>query len=163
MPRVHYAAREIVCKIVYYGPARSGKTTNLQWLHRAMPEDRRSEMVSLATENDRTLFFDYLPLDLGEISGFRTRFQLYTVPGQVYYNATRKLVLRIFIKNNFTVSPQILIVIREFSSDRPSLKHIINSKSVIYKATGAYGIYLTNIRFDDLAMLLDESIKDKNN
>lgn len=94
MPLVHYAAREIVCKIVYYGPARSGKTTNLQWLHRAMPEDRRSEMVSLATENDRTLFFDYLPLDLGRISGFETRFQLYTVPGQVYYNATRKLVLR---------------------------------------------------------------------
>ena len=94
MPLVHYAVREIVCKIVYYGPARSGKTTNLQWLHRALPEDRRSEMVSLATENDRTLFFDYLPLDLGQISGFQTRFQLYTVPGQVYYNATRKLVLR---------------------------------------------------------------------
>lgn len=94
MPLVHYAAREIVCKVVYYGPARSGKTTNLQWIHRALPEQRRSEMTSLATENDRTLFFDYLPLDLGEISGFRIRFQLYTVPGQVYYNATRKLVLR---------------------------------------------------------------------
>ncbi|MBW3552024.1 MAG: gliding-motility protein MglA [Gemmatimonadetes bacterium] len=94
MPLVHYAAREIVCKIVYYGPARSGKTTNLQWVHRAVAEERRSEMVSLATENDRTLFFDYLPLELGQISGFRTRFQLYTVPGQVYYNATRKLVLR---------------------------------------------------------------------
>ena len=94
MPLVHYAAREIVCKIVYYGPARSGKTTNLQWVHRALPEDRRSDMVSLATENDRTLFFDFLPLDLGQISGFTTRFQLYTVPGQVYYNATRKLVLR---------------------------------------------------------------------
>ncbi|HUE77579.1 MAG TPA: ADP-ribosylation factor-like protein [Longimicrobiales bacterium] len=94
MPLVHYAAREILCKVVYYGPARSGKTTNLQWIHRALPEERRSEMVSLATENDRTLFFDYLPLDLGQISGFRTRFQLYTVPGQVYYNATRKLVLR---------------------------------------------------------------------
>lgn len=94
MPLVHYAAREIVCKVVYYGPARSGKTTNLQWIHRALPEERRSEMLSLATENDRTLFFDYLPLDLGQISGFRTRFQLYTVPGQVYYEATRKLVLR---------------------------------------------------------------------
>jgi signal recognition particle receptor subunit beta len=94
MPLVHYAAREILCKIVYYGPARSGKTTNLQWIHRALPEERRTDMISLATENDRTLFFDYLPLDLGQISGFRTRFQLYTVPGQVYYDATRKLVLR---------------------------------------------------------------------
>ena len=94
MPLVHYAAREIVCKIIYYGPARSGKTTNLQWVHRAVPDDRRSDMVSLATENDRTLFFDYLPLELGQISGFKMRFQLYTVPGQVYYNATRKLVLR---------------------------------------------------------------------
>ena len=94
MPLVHYGAREILCKVVYYGPARSGKTTNLQWVHRAVPKDRRTEMISLATENDRTLFFDYLPLELGKISGFRTRFQLYTVPGQVYYNATRKLVLR---------------------------------------------------------------------
>lgn len=94
MPVVQYASREILCKIVYYGPARSGKTTNLQWVHRSLPERQRSDMVSLATENDRTLFFDFLPLDLGEISGFRTRLQLYTVPGQVYYNATRRLVLR---------------------------------------------------------------------
>lgn len=94
MPFVQYAAREILCKIVYYGPARSGKTTNLQWLHRALPEDRRTNLVSLATENDRTLFFDFMPLDLGTISGFRTRIQLYTVPGQVYYNTTRSLVLR---------------------------------------------------------------------
>jgi mutual gliding-motility protein MglA len=94
MPLVQYAAREIVCKVVYYGPARSGKTTNLQRIHAALPVARRSEMVSLATENDRTLFFDFLPVDLGEISGFRTRLQLYTVPGQVYYAATRRLVLR---------------------------------------------------------------------
>lgn len=94
MPLVQYAAREIVCKIVYYGPARSGKTTNLQWVHGLIPAARRSEMISLATENDRTLFFDFLPVDLGEISGFRTRLQLYTVPGQVYYGATRRLVLR---------------------------------------------------------------------
>jgi signal recognition particle receptor subunit beta len=94
MPLVQYAAREILCKIVYYGPSRSGKTTNLQWVHRSLPERRRSDLVSLATEKDRTLFFDFLPLDLGDISGFRTRLQLYTVPGQVYYNATRKLVLR---------------------------------------------------------------------
>jgi mutual gliding-motility protein MglA len=94
MPLVQYSAREILCKIVYYGPARSGKTTNLQWVHRSLPEDRRTDLVSLATENDRTLFFDFLPLDLGTISGFRTRFQLYTVPGQVYYNRTRTLVLK---------------------------------------------------------------------
>jgi len=94
MPLVQYSAREILCKVVYYGPARSGKTTNLQWIHRTVPMAARSEMISLATENDRTLFFDFLPLDLGEISGFRVRFQLYTVPGQVYYRSTRRLVLR---------------------------------------------------------------------
>lgn len=94
MPLVHYSSREIICKIVYYGPARSGKTTNLQCVHGMLPAERRSNMVSLATENDRTLFFDFLPMDLGEISGFRTRLQLYTVPGQVYYAATRRLVLR---------------------------------------------------------------------
>jgi mutual gliding-motility protein MglA len=94
MPLVHYAAREIICKIVYYGPARSGKTTNLHAIHAMLPADLRTDMVSLATENDRTLFFDFLPMDLGEISGFRTRLQLYTVPGQVYYGATRRLVLR---------------------------------------------------------------------
>ncbi len=94
MPLVQYASREILCKVVYYGPARSGKTTNLQWIHRAVPAARRSDMISLATENDRTLFFDFLPLDLGDISGFRVRFQLYTVPGQVYYGSTRRLVLR---------------------------------------------------------------------
>ncbi|MGH7482357.1 MAG: GTP-binding protein [Longimicrobiales bacterium] len=94
MSLVNYSSREITCKIVYYGPGRSGKTTNLQYIHTSVPDDRKGQMVSLATETDRTLFFDFLPLDLGSISGFHTRFQLYTVPGQVYYNATRKLVLR---------------------------------------------------------------------
>ena len=94
MSLVNYSTREITCKIVYYGPGRSGKTTNLQYIHAYVPEDKKGPMVSLATETDRTLFFDFLPLDLGSISGFRTRIQLYTVPGQVYYNATRKLVLR---------------------------------------------------------------------
>ena len=94
MPLVNYAAREITCKIVYYGPGRSGKTTNLQYIHGRVPQGRRGEMVSVATEGDRTLFFDFLPLDLGTISGFNTRFQLYTVPGQVYYRATRRLVLQ---------------------------------------------------------------------
>jgi mutual gliding-motility protein MglA len=94
MSLVNYSTREITSKIVYYGPGRSGKTTNLQYIHAQVPEDRRGRMVSLATETDRTLFFDFLPLDLGTISGFQTRFQLYTVPGQVYYDATRKLVLQ---------------------------------------------------------------------
>jgi mutual gliding-motility protein MglA len=94
MPVVNYQSREITCKIVYYGPGRSGKTTNLQHVYSQLPEDRKGKMVSLATETDRTLFFDFLPLDLGSISGFSTRFQLYTVPGQVYYQATRRLVLQ---------------------------------------------------------------------
>ncbi len=94
MSLVNFTAREITCKIVYYGPGRSGKTTNLQYIYGRVPGDRRGRMVSLATQTDRTLFFDFLPLELGSISGFTTRFQLYTVPGQVYYNATRKLVLQ---------------------------------------------------------------------
>src|SRR5213075_552305 len=94
MSVVNYGTREITCKIVYYGPGRSCKTTNLQHVYSKLPEERKGKMVSLATETDRTLFFDFLPLELGTISGFSTRFQLYTVPGQVYYNATRKLVLQ---------------------------------------------------------------------
>ena len=94
MSLVNYATREITCKIVYYGPGRSGKTTNLHYIYGQVPEDRKGKMVSLATQTDRTLFFDFLPLDLGSISGFTTKFQLYTVPGQVYYQATRRLVLQ---------------------------------------------------------------------
>jgi signal recognition particle receptor subunit beta len=94
MSLVNYATREITCKIVYYGPGRSGKTSNLHYIYNQVPGDRRGSMVSLATQTDRTLFFDFLPLDLGTISGFTTRFQLYTVPGQVYYATTRKLVLQ---------------------------------------------------------------------
>ncbi|HEY3285870.1 MAG TPA: GTPase domain-containing protein [Gemmatimonadaceae bacterium] len=94
MSLVNYATREITCKIVYYGPGRSGKTTNLHYIYGQVPSDRKGKMVSLATQTDRTLFFDFLPLDLGTISGFTTRFQLYTVPGQVYYQTTRKLVLQ---------------------------------------------------------------------
>ncbi len=94
MSLVNFTTREITCKIVYYGPGRSGKTTNLHYVYGRVPEPRRGRMVSLATQTDRTLFFDFLPIDLGQISGFTTRFQLYTVPGQVYYNATRRLVLQ---------------------------------------------------------------------
>jgi len=94
MPLVNFTAREITCKLVYCGPGRSGKTTNLHYVYGRVPGHRRGDMVSLATHGDRTLFFDFLPLDLGTISGFSTRFQLYTVPGQVYYAATRRLVLQ---------------------------------------------------------------------
>jgi signal recognition particle receptor subunit beta len=94
MSLVNFTNREITCKIVYYGPGRSGKTCNLRYIFDRVPEDRRGKMVSLATEAERTLFFDFLPLELGTISGYVTRFQLYTVPGQIYYDATRKLVLQ---------------------------------------------------------------------
>ena len=94
MSLVNFTTREITCKIVYCGPGRSGKTTNLHYIYGRVPDSRRGRMVSLATQTDRTLFFDFLPIDLGQISGFTTRFQLYTVPGQVYYNATRRLVLQ---------------------------------------------------------------------
>lgn len=94
MSLINYSSREITCKIVYYGPGRCGKTTNLQYIYSKIPDSKKSSMVSLATEKDRTLFFDFLPLDLGDIAGYRTRVQLYTVPGQVFYNSTRKLVLQ---------------------------------------------------------------------
>jgi small GTP-binding protein len=94
MANINFATREVNCKIVYYGPGRSGKTTNLEIVHQKAPKDSIGEMVSIATETDRTLFFDFLPLDLGQVAGMQTKFQLYTVPGQVYYNATRKLVLQ---------------------------------------------------------------------
>ena len=94
MVQINFALREVNCKIVYYGPGLSGKTTNLEIVHKKAPESNKGELTSIATEGDRTLFFDFMPLDLGTIAGMRTRFQLYTVPGQVYYNSTRKLVLQ---------------------------------------------------------------------
>lgn len=94
MVQINFAAREVNCKIVYYGPGRCGKTTNLQVVHAKAPGGSTGELVSIATETDRTLYFDFLPLDLGTVAGMRTKFQLYTVPGQVYYDATRKLVLQ---------------------------------------------------------------------
>lgn len=94
MVQINFASREVSCKIVYYGPGLSGKTTNLQMVHEKVPFDRKGQMTSIATEGERTLFFDFLPLDLGSVAGMDTKFQLYTVPGQVYYNATRKLVLK---------------------------------------------------------------------
>jgi len=94
MSFINYSAREIHCKIVYYGPGLCGKTTNLQYIYRRMNPESRGKMISLATETERTLFFDFLPLSMGEIRGFKTRFHLYTVPGQVFYDASRRLILR---------------------------------------------------------------------
>jgi len=94
MTFINYAAKEINCKIVYYGPGLGGKTTNLQYIYNKTAPERKGKMISLATEADRTLFFDFLPLDLGSIRGFTTRFHLYTVPGQVFYDASRKLILK---------------------------------------------------------------------
>ena len=94
MSFINFAAREINCKIVYYGAGLGGKTTNLQHIYEKTTDKQRSKLISLATESDRTLFFDFLPLDLGTVRGFKTRFHLYTVPGQVMYDASRKLILR---------------------------------------------------------------------
>ena len=94
MSFINYASREINCKIVYYGPGLGGKTTNLQFIYEKTNPQNKGQLISLATETDRTLFFDFLPLDLGTVRGFRTRFHLYTVPGQVFYDASRKLILK---------------------------------------------------------------------
>ena len=94
MSFINFAAREINCKIVYYGAGLGGKTTNLQVIYQKTAEQQKGKMISLATETERTLFFDFLPLDLGSVRGFKTRIHLYTVPGQVFYDASRKLILR---------------------------------------------------------------------
>ncbi|HYC78393.1 MAG TPA: GTPase domain-containing protein, partial [Planctomycetota bacterium] len=94
MVQFNLALREINCKVVYFGPGLSGKTTNLEVVHQKAPDESRGVLSSIATESDRTLFFDFMPLNLGTVGGMKTKFQLYTVPGQVYYNSTRKLVLR---------------------------------------------------------------------
>src|SRR4026208_2044238 len=94
MSLINYASREINCKLVYSGPGLGGKTTNLEYIYEKVAPASKGKMISLATETERTLFFDFLPVDLGSIRGFKTRFHLYTVPGQVYYNASRKLILK---------------------------------------------------------------------
>ena len=94
MSMINYASREINCKLVYYGPGLGGKTTNLEFVYNKVAPGARGKMISLATETERTLFFDFLPVDLGTIRGFKVKFHLYTVPGQVYYNASRKLILK---------------------------------------------------------------------
>jgi mutual gliding-motility protein MglA len=94
MTFINYASREINCKIVYYGPGLCGKTTNLQYIYDSTADASKGKLISLATETDRTLFFDFMPLELGSVRGFKTRFHLYTVPGQVFYDASRKLILK---------------------------------------------------------------------
>ena len=94
MTFINYASREINCKIVYYGPGLCGKTTNLQYIYDSTAPAAKGKLISLATETDRTLFFDFMPLELGTVRGFKTRFHLYTVPGQVFYDASRKLILK---------------------------------------------------------------------
>jgi hypothetical protein len=94
VPFINFPAREINCKLVYYGPGLGGKTANLQWIYDHTGTNQKGKMISLATETDRTLFFDFLPLDLGSVRGFKTRLHLYTVPGQVFYEASRKLILK---------------------------------------------------------------------
>src|SRR5512138_3663601 len=90
----NYSTKELTAKVVYYGPALCGKTSNQQWIHEKLPIKNKGKMLSLATETDRTLFFDFLPIEIGTIRGMKTRIQLYTVPGQVFYNATRRMVLK---------------------------------------------------------------------
>jgi hypothetical protein len=94
MVQINFSLKEVNCKIVYYGPGLSGKTTNLEVVHQKAPGPSVGDLTSIATEGDRTLFFDFLPLNLGQVAGMKTKFQIYTVPGQVYYNSTRKLVLQ---------------------------------------------------------------------
>lgn len=94
MTFINYVAREINCKIVYYGPGLGGKTTNLQYVYQITSAENKGKLISLATETERTLFFDFLPIDFGQIRGFNTRFHLYTVPGQVFYDSSRKLILK---------------------------------------------------------------------
>ncbi len=130
MVSINYAFREVSCKIVYYGPGLSGKTTNLQYVHKKVPTQVRGELISLATDTDRTLFFDFLPLNLGAIQGFSTKFQLYTVPGQVFYNATRKLVLRGVDGIVFVADSQL----SKMEENKESLKNLLeNLKSYGYQ------------------------------
>ncbi len=107
MSFINFTTREISCKIVYYGPGLSGKTTNLHWIYNHTESDRKGKLISLATETERTLFFDFLPLALGKIEGFGVRFHLYTVPGQVFYAASRKLILKGVDGIVFTADSQI--------------------------------------------------------
>ena len=136
MSMINYASREINCKLVYYGPGLGGKTTNLEHVYGKVSPDKRGKMVSLATETERTLFFDFLPVDLGTIRGFKTRFHLYTVPGQVYYNASRKLILK---------GVDGVVFVADSQLDR--MEANIESMQNLYDNMAEYGYDVTKIPF----------------
>jgi len=138
MVQINFALKEVNCKIVFYGPGMSGKTTNLEIVHQKAPEENKGELTSISTDGDRTLFFDFMPLDLGNVAGMRTKFQLYTVPGQVYYNSTRKLVLQgvdgvIFVADsdpekmseNIESYQNLIENLEEYGKDVRELPHVI--------------------------------------
>ncbi len=138
MVQINFALKEVNCKIVFYGPGMSGKTTNLEIVHQKAPEENKGELTSISTDGDRTLFFDFMPLDLGNVAGMRTKFQLYTVPGQVYYNSTRKLVLQgvdgvIFVADsdgdkmaeNIESYENLIENLNEYGKDVRELPHVI--------------------------------------
>ena len=136
MSLINYASREINCKIVYYGTGLGGKTTNLEYVYSKVNPDAKGKMISLATETERTLFFDFLPIDLGEVKGFKTRFHLYTVPGQVYYNASRKLILK---------GVDGVIFVADSQGER--MEANIEAMHNLYENLESYGYDLTNIPF----------------
>jgi len=131
---INYASREINCKIVYYGPGLGGKTTNIKYIYSKISPGIRGKLISLATELDRTLFFDFLPVDVGTIKGFKTRFHLYTVPGQVYYNASRKLILKGVDGIIFVADSQI----ERFDDN-------INSRENMKENLAILGLYINNL------------------
>lgn len=136
MSMINYASREINCKVVYYGSGLGGKTTNLEYVYSRVNPETKGKMISLATETERTLFFDFLPIDLGEIRGFRTRFHLYTVPGQVYYNASRRLILK-------GVDGLIFVA----DSQRSRLEANIEAMHNLYENMESYGYDVETIPF----------------
>jgi signal recognition particle receptor subunit beta len=136
MSMINYASREINCKLVYYGPGLGGKTTNLEHVFSKIAPTAKGKMISLATETERTLFFDFLPVDLGTIRGFKTRFHLYTVPGQVYYNASRKLILKGVDGVAFVADSQI-----------ERMEANIESMQNLYSNLAEHGYDLTQIPF----------------
>jgi mutual gliding-motility protein MglA len=136
MSMINYASREINCKLVYYGPGLGGKTTNLEHVYQKVAPTTRGKMISLATETERTLFFDFLPVDLGTIRGFKTRFHLYTVPGQVYYNASRKLILK---------GVDGLVFVADSQIER--MEANVESMQNLYDNMAEYGYDLTKLPF----------------
>ena len=136
MSMINYASREINCKIVYYGTGLGGKTTNLEYIYSRVNPETKGKMISLATETERTLFFDFLPIDLGEIRGFKTRFHLYTVPGQVYYNASRRLILK---------GVDGIVFVADSQASRAEAN--IESMHNLYENLETYGYDLENIPF----------------